>query len=66
MADIEKMHFQIFAAEQHRSLLQFLRWKEGKISDKPIDYEMCVHVIGGVSSGACSNNALKMIAIENK
>ena len=27
---------------------------------------MCVHVFGGVSSGACSNYALKMTAIENR
>ena len=66
MADIEKMYFQRFVAEQHRSLLQFLWWKEGNISDKPIVYEMHVHVFGGVSSGACSNYALKMTAIENK
>ena len=66
MADIEKMCFQIFVAEQHRSLLQFLWWKEGNISDMPIDYEMCVHVFGGFPSGACSNYALKMTAIETK
>ena len=34
MADIEKMYFQVFAAEQLRSLLQFLWWKEGNFSDK--------------------------------
>ena len=66
MADIEKMYFQIFVAEQHRSLLRFLWWKKGSISDKPIDYDTCVHVFGGVSSGACSNYALKVTAIENK
>ena len=27
---------------------------------------MCVHVFGGVLSGACSNYALKMTAIENR
>ena len=27
---------------------------------------MCVHVFGGVSSGACNNYALKMTAVENK
>ena len=27
MADIEKMYFLIFAAEQHRSLVRFLWWK---------------------------------------
>ena len=66
MADIEKMYFQVFAAEQLRSLLQFLWWKEGNFSDKRTDYEICVHVFGGVSSGACSNYTLKMTAVENK
>ena len=60
------MHFQIFAAEQHRSLLRFLWWKEGTISGKPTDYEICVHVFGSVSSGASSKYGLKMTAIENK
>ena len=40
--------------------------KEGNISAKPIDYEMCIHVFGGVSSGACSNYDPKITAIENK
>ena len=39
---------------------------EGNILDKPIDYQMCDHVFEGVSSGACSNYALKMTAIENQ
>ena len=49
MADIEKMYFQILVTDEHRGLLRFLRWRE------IIDHEMCVHVFGGVSSGACSN-----------
>ena len=39
------MYFQIFVADQHRSLFQFLWWKEGSISDKPTDYEMCVQYL---------------------
>ena len=66
MADIEKMYFQIFVAEQYRSLLRFLWWNERNISDKPTDYEICVHMFGGFSSGACSNYAPKIPAIENK
>ena len=66
MADIEKIYFQIFVAEQHKSLLLLLWWKEGNISDKPIVYEVHVHVFEGVSSGACSNYALKMTAIEKR
>ena len=66
MADIEKMCFHIAAYVQHRCLLRFLWRNEGNISEKPNDYEMCVHVFGGISSGACSNYALKITAVENK
>ena len=66
MADIDKIYFQIFVAEEHRSSLRFLWWKEENISDKPTDYEICVHVFGSVSSGVCSNYALKMAAVEKK
>ena len=50
VADIEKMYFQIFVAEHHRSLLQFSRWKKGNISDKPTGYEMCIHVFEVVAT----------------
>ena len=66
MADIEKIYFQIFVAEECRYLLTFLWWRDGNILDKPIVYEMFVDVFRGVSSGACSNYALKRTAIENK
>ena len=64
MADIEKVYFQILVADEHRSLLMFLWWKYGDMSKEIIDHEMCVHVFGGVSSGACSNYALRRTAIE--
>ena len=66
MADIEKMYFQIINADDHRSLLRFLWWKDGDMSKEIIDHEICVHVFGGVSSGACSNYALRRTAIENE
>ena len=55
MADVEKMYFQIFVAEEHQCLLRLLWWKNGSILDEPIVYEMCVHLFPGVSSGAYSN-----------
>ena len=61
MADIEKMYFQILIAGEHRSLLKFLWWKDGDMSKEIIDHKMCVHVFGGVSSGACSDYALRRI-----
>ena len=59
MADIEKMYFEIFVAEEHQCLPKVISWRDGNILDEPIVHEMCVHVFGGVSSGACSNYALK-------
>ena len=66
MADIEKMYFQILVGDEHRSLLRFLWWKDGDMSKEIIDHEICVHVFGGVSSGACSSYALRRTAIENE
>ena len=60
------MYFQILVADEHRSLLWFLWWKDGDMSKEIIGHEMCVHVFGGVSSGACSNYALRRTAIENE
>ena len=59
------MHFQILVADENRSLLAFLWWEDGDMSKEIIDHEMCVHVFGGVSSGVCSNYALRT-AIENE
>ena len=66
MADIEKMYFQILVADEHISLLIFLWWKDGDMSKEIIDHDMCVYVLGGVSSEACSNYALRRTAIENE
>ena len=66
MVDIDKMYFQIPVADEHRSLLRFLWWKDGDMSKEIIDHEMCVHVFWSVSSGAYSNYALKGTAIENE
>ena len=66
MADIEKMYFQILVTDEHRSLLRFLWWNGGDMSKEIIDHEMCVHVFRGVSSGACSNYALRRTAIEKE
>ena len=58
MADIEAMFYQVFVANQHRSLLSFLWWENGDIKEQPQRYHMNVHVFGGTSSPSCSNYAL--------
>ena len=66
MADIEKMYFQIRVAEKHQIFLRFLWWRDGDFSKEPIAHEICAHVFGSVSSGPCSNYALKRTSEENE
>ena len=66
MANIEKLYFQICVAEKYRNFFRFLCWKDGDFWKEPIDHKMRTHVFGGVSSGACSNYALKRTAKENE
>ena len=66
MADIEAMFYQVFVANQHRSLLSFLWWENGDIKEQPQRYHMNVHVFGGTSSPSCSNYALRRTARDNE
>ena len=66
MVNIEKMYFQILVADELRSLLKFLWGKDCDMSKEIIDHEMCVHVFGGVSSGTCSNYALRRTTTQNE
>ena len=52
MGDIEAMFYQVFVANQHRSLLSFLWWKNGATTK--------------VSSPSCSNYALRRTARDNE
>ena len=46
--------------------MRFLWWKDGDLSKEPTNHNMCTHVFEGVSSGACSNYALKRTAKKNE
>ena len=66
MADLEAMFYQVQVPDEQRSFLRFLYWPEGKLDEEPVDYEMCVHLFGAVSSGSCANFALKQTAYDGK
>ena len=66
MADIEAMFYQVFVANQHRSLLSFLWWENGDIKEQPQSYNINVYVFGGTSSPGCSNYALQRTARDNE
>ena len=64
--DIEAMFYQVRVPENQRSYLRFLWWPEGNLEMEPIDYEMCVHLFGGISSPSCSNYALRRTADDSE
>ena len=66
MADIEAMFYQVFVAENHRSLLIFLWWENGNCGLSPQSYHMNVDVFGGASSPSCSNYPLRKTAADNE
>ena len=64
MADIEAMFHQVHIPEKERSFFRYLWWKDVNLQ-KLIDYEMCVHVFGGISSSGCCNYTLRRTAPDN-
>ena len=66
MADIEKMFYQVQVPVKQRKFLRFLWWEDNNINTEPSEFEICVHMFGGVSSPGCSNYALKRASIDNE
>ena len=65
MADIEAMFYQVHVPESQRSFLRFLRWSNGNTDECLLEYEICVHTFGAISSPACANVALHKTAEDN-
>ena len=66
MADIEAMFYQVLIPEPQRSFFRFFWWEDGNLDAEPLEYEMCVHLFGAVSSGGCANYALRQTADDCK
>ena len=64
--DLECMYYQVRVPEHQRKYLRFVFWEEGDISLPPVDFEMCVHVFGALSSMGCVNYALRQTAEDNE
>ena len=47
MTDVKAMFYQVFVADQHRNMLNFLLWKNGDINKQPQHYHMNIHVFWG-------------------
>lgn len=66
IGDLECMYYQVRVPEDQRKFLRFVFWEDGDINANLVDYEMCVHVFGGLSSMGCVNFALLRTADDNK
>ena len=62
--DIGSKFYQVRVAEEHCSFLRFLWWENDDLEKPPVDFEMLVHIFGGISSPACSTYALKSSFID--
>ena len=62
MDDIEAMFYQVLVPEKDKILLRFLWWEDHNINNNVVDFEISVHVFGGMSSPSCCNYALKRTA----
>jgi hypothetical protein len=54
MADIESM-FHVHVREEDSDYLRCLWWPEGDIKREPEEFQMLVHLFGGVSSPSCAS-----------
>ena len=65
MADIEKMCYQVRVPTEDSRYLRFLWWPSGDMEKEPEEFQMLVHLFGGVSSPSCANYALQKTADDN-
>ena len=65
IADIEKMFFQVRVPTEDSKHLRFLWWPGGCVDKAPDEFQMLVHLFGGVSSPTCASYALRRTADDN-
>ena len=66
VSDIQSMFHQGKVAEEDRSALRFLWWRDGDPENEVEEYCMNVHIFGATSSPSCTAFCLKQTAADNK
>ena len=65
VADVESMYHQVCVDPKDTEALRFLWFPGGDLSKEPEEYQMVVHLFGGIWSACCANFALKRTALDN-
>ncbi len=66
LADIEAMFHQVRVHPKDVNFLRFLWYPNGDVNREPEEFQMLVHLFGGVWSPSCANYALRRTATDNK
>ena len=66
MADVEQMFYQVLAPVEDCNYLRYLWWPQGDLNSAPKEFQMLVHVFGGVSSPSYASFALQRTAEDNQ
>ena len=66
ICDVEQMFHQFRVNVEDRNYLRFMWWKDEDFSKEPVEFRMCVHLFGAVSSPGCANYGLKQVASDNE
>ena len=65
MAGVESMFYQVRVHPKDVDALCFLWFSHGDLSKDPEEYQMLVHLFGGVCSPCCASYALGKTAVDN-
>ncbi|KAK3745376.1 hypothetical protein QZH41_001404 [Actinostola sp. cb2023] len=65
MSDIESIFYQVHVRPDDSKFLRYLWWPDGDLNRDPEEFQMLVHLFGGISSPSCASYALQRTADDN-
>ena len=66
MTDVEAMFYRVYVTPEDSDYLHYLWWPEGDTNKEPEEYQMKVHLFGGVSSPSCASFALRKCSEDDR
>ena len=64
VANIQAMYHQVRVEPKDTGAFRFLWYPNGDVTKEPDDYQMLVHLVGGILFSFCADYALKRTAID--